>query len=528
MCGFLVLQSSSVGLELFKQSLDQAAYRGPDNQQIECIDDIMWGFNRLSIMDLSAKGNQPFQYQGDTLVCNGEIYNYPEVKKNLEDYYTFKSGSDCEVLLPLFQKYGLRIMSKMLDGEFALVLYDHQTKQLMASRDPMGIRPMFYGYSKEDGSIAFASEAKALVALCDDVMPFPPGHYYKDGKFKCYHDLSDPHDINTHSIDKVCTRLRERLVSAVEKRLQSDAPIGYLLSGGLDSSLVCSIASRLVDTPIRTFAIGMETDPIDLKYAKEVADYLGTDHTEVIMTQKDLLDNLKDVIFHLETFDITIIRASMAMYILCKYIHENTDIKVIMTGEVSDEIFGYKYTDFAPNAREFQNEASKRIKELYMYDVLRADRCISAHALEGRVPFGDKRFVEYAMSIDPDKKMNHYNKGKYLIRHAFEGLDYLPDDILFREKAAFSDAVGHSMVDYLKDLADEKYTDEDVLNAKEKYEYCTPFTKESLMYRDIFEEFYPGQAKWIKDFWMPNKTWENCDVDDPSARVLVNYGDSGK
>ena len=272
----------------------------------------------------------------------------------------------------------------------------------------------------------------------------------------------------------------------------------------------------------------METDPIDLKYAKQVADYLGTEHTEVIMTKQDLKDNLKDVIYHLETFDITTIRASMAMYILCKYIHENTDIKVIMTGEVSDELFGYKYTDFAPSPQAFQEEASKRIKELYMYDVLRADRCISAHALEGRVPFADLYFVNYSMSIDPAKKMNVYNKGKYLVRHAFEGFDYLPHDILFREKAAFSDAVGHSMVDYLKEFAEEQYSDEDVLNAKDKYPYCPPFTKESLMYRDIFESFYPGGAKWIKDFWMPNKSWDNCDVDDPSARVLKNYGDSGK
>ena len=308
----------------------------------------------------------------------------------------------------------------------------------------------------------------------------------------------------------------------------SDAPIGYLLSGGLDSSLVCAIAARLNSKPIRTFAIGMETDPIDLKYARQVADFLGTEHTEVIMNKEDILTNLKEVIFHLETYDITTIRASMGMYLLCKYIHEHTDIKVIMTGEVSDELFGYKYTDFAPNAFEFQNEAKKRIKELYMYDVLRADRCISAHALEGRVPFADIDFVDYAMSIDPAKKMNTYNKGKYLLRKAFKDQGYLPDEILFREKAAFSDAVGHSMVDYLKEYAESIYSDDDVIAAKKKYPFATPFTKESLLYRDIFESFYPNQAKWVKDFWMPNKNWENCDVNDPSARVLKNYGDSGK
>mgnify|MGYP003077323311 FL=1 len=528
MCDFLVVGSEEFELQVFQKALDKAAYRGPDYQHVSIDHGITWGFNRLSIMDLSTNGNQPFVYKDYTLVCNGEIYNYPALKTKLESSYTFKSGSDCEVLIPLYEQYGLEILCKYLDAEFALVLYDNKTKQLMAARDPMGIRPMFYGYSKKEHQICFASEAKALFDLCDDIMPFPPGHYYLDGQFVCYNDLSDPKTIVDDDLETIAGKLKTKLEKAVEKRFMSDAPIGYLLSGGLDSSLVCAIGQKLSDKPIRTFAIGMESDPIDLKYAKQVADYLGTEHTEVIMNKEDLYQHLKEVIYHLETFDITTIRASMAMYILCKYIHQNTDIKVIMTGEVSDELFGYKYTDFAPNAKAFQEESSKRIKELYMYDVLRADRCISAHALEGRVPFADLDFVDYSMSIDPAKKMNVYNKGKYLLRHAFEGTDYLPHDILFREKAAFSDAVGHSMVDYLKELAEDKYSDEDVLNAKDKYSYCTPFTKESLMYRDIFESFFPQQGKWIKDFWMPNKEWENCDVDDPSARVLKNYGDSGK
>lgn len=505
MCGFLVVGSEEFELQVFQKALDKAAYRGPDYQHVSIDHGITWGFNRLSIMDLSTNGNQPFVYKDYTLVCNGEIYNYPALKTKLESSYTFKSGSDCEVLIPLYEQYGLEILCKYLDAEFALVLYDNKTKQLMAARDPMGIRPMFYGYSKKEHQICFASEAKALFDLCDDIMPFPPGHYYLDGQFVCYNDLSDPKTIVDDDLETIAGKLKTKLEKAVEKRFMSDVPIGYLLSGGLDSSLVCAIGQKLSDKPIRTFAIGMESDPIDLKYAKQVADYLGTEHTEVIMNKEDLYQHLKEVIYHLETFDITTIRASMAMYILCKYIHQNTDIKVIMTGEVSDELFGYKYTDFAPNAKAFQEEASKRIKELYMYDVLRADRCISAHALEGRVPFADLDFVDYSMSIDPAKKMNVYNKGKYLLRHAFEGTDYLPHDILFREKAAFSDAVGHSMVDYLKELAEDKYSDEDVLNAKDKYSYCTPFTKESLMYRDIFESFFPQQGKWIKDFWMQIK-----------------------
>ena len=313
----------------------------------------------------------------------------------------------------------------------------------------------------------------------------------------------------------------------MEKRLVSDAKVGFLLSGGLDSSLVCAIAAKKSDKPIRTFAIGMDKDAIDLKYAKQAAEYIGSEHTEVFMTKEQVIASLEEVIKILGTFDITTVRASMGMYLLCKWIHENTDIRVILTGEISDELFGYKYTDFAPSAGAFQEEAVKRIRELHMYDVLRADRCISANSLEARVPFGDLDFVSYVMSVDPRKKLNTYGKGKYLLRHAFEG-DYLPDEILWREKAAFSDAVGHSMVDDLKEYAEKFYTDEEFETLKSKYTHAAPFTKESLLYREIFEKYYPGQAEMIVDFWMPNKSWAGCNVSDPSARVLSNYGDSGK
>ncbi|WP_295089108.1 asparagine synthase B [uncultured Catenibacterium sp.] len=527
MCGFLTMGSTEVEIDVFDEALGKIEGRGPDMIQTSRLFDKTFGFNRLAIMDLSENGKQPFSDDHTIVVCNGEIYNYPELKKNIMDEYTFKSSSDCEVLIPLYRKYGLDTLVRYLDGEYAFCLYDALTDKMIAARDPIGIRPMFYGYT-EKGTIAFGSEAKALMPVCKKIMPFPPGHYYDGEKFVCFNDVADVKLMHNDDVDTIALSLRVKLIEAVKKRLQSDAPVGYLLSGGLDSSLVCAIGQRITDTPIKTFAIGMETDPIDLKYAKEVAEFLGTDHTEVIMTKDDVLDSLREVIRTLETWDITTIRASIGMYLLCKYIHEHTDLKVILTGEVSDELFGYKYTDFAPSPEEFQKESQKRMRELYMYDVLRADRCISANALEGRVPFADLDFVDYTMRIDPKKKMNTYNKGKYLLRHAFEGLNYLPHNILFREKAAFSDAVGHSMVDYLKEYADSLYTDEDVKNAKDKYPYCTPFTKESLLYRDIFESYYPGKAKWIKDFWMPNKTWKNCDVNDPSARVLKNYGDSGK
>ena len=403
MCSFVVFSSTKLESEEFDKALKKVFHRGPDNKYSAIENGLYWGFNRLSIMDLSSNGNQPFKYNSCELVCNGEIYNYLSLKELLSTEYKFHSNSDCEVLIPLYYKYGIEIMCKMLDAEFALVLYDSDTNSIMAARDPMGIRPMFYGYTKEDHKISFASEAKALIDYCKDIMPFPPGHYYKDGEFICYNDLSESKFINNDDFNTIFTNIRTKLISAVEKRLHADAPIGYLLSGGLDSSLVCSIAQKIINKPIKTFSIGMETDPIDLKYAKQAAEFLGTDHTEVIITKDDVLNSLEEVIYHLETFDITTIRASIGMYLLCKYIHENTDLKVILTGEVSDELFGYKYTDFAPSANDFQKESQKRIKELYMYDVLRADRCISAHALEGRVPFADIDFVNYVMSINTSK-----------------------------------------------------------------------------------------------------------------------------
>ena len=314
----------------------------------------------------------------------------------------------------------------------------------------------------------------------------------------------------------------------MDKRLDADAPLGFLLSGGLDSSLVCAISARILGKHVRTFAIGMDKDAIDLKYARQAADYIGAEHTEVYMTRQQVLDTLEEVVAMLGTYDITTIRASMGMYLCCKAIHEQTDIRVLLTGEISDELFGYKYTDFAPSAEEFQKEAKKRVDELYMYDVLRADRCISVNSLEARVPFGDLEFVKYVMEIDPKLKMNTYGIGKYLLRHAFEKDKILPDEILWRQKAAFSDAVGHSMVDDLKAYAEEYYTDEEFEKRRKDYDFAQPFTKESLLYRELFEKYYPGQARMIADFWMPNKAWEGCNVNDPSARVLSNYGKSGQ
>ena len=506
---------------------DRTLSRGPDMSVLEETPSGYLGFHRLAIMGLSVEGMQPFRMGNLRVVCNGEIYGFRPIKRALEDKgYLFRSDSDCEILLPLYAEYGTE-MFRMLDAEFALVIYDGDRDEYVAARDPIGIRPLYYCYLA-DGAIAFASEPKNLVGLAaGKIMPFPPGCYYCAGEFHRYCDIAATEEFCEDGLDAVCSNIREKLIEGVRKRLDSDAPLGFLLSGGLDSSLVCSIGARILGKPIRTFAIGMDKDAIDLKYAREVADYIGSDHSEIYMTREDVIGALEEVIAALGTFDITTVRASMGMYLLCRAIRRTTDVRVLLTGEISDELFGYKYTDFAPSPEAFQREAQKRVRELYQYDVLRADRCISVHSMEARVPFGDLDFVRYVMSVDPALKVNTYGKGKYLLRRAFAQDGLLPDEILWREKAAFSDAVGHSMVDDLKAYAEERYSDRELVRGRAQYRYMPPFTKESLLYRDLFERYYPGQARMIQAFWMPNRDWAGCDVDDPSARVLANYGASG-
>ncbi len=527
MCSIMGFEKKTLAKEEFQPCFDRTLSRGPDMSRIVETPSGWLCFHRLSIMGLTPEGMQPFQLGEDYLVCNGEIYGFRSLKRQLQEKgYSFQSGSDCEILLPLFREYGLEMFAK-LDAEFALVLYDSATNSLIAARDPIGIRPLFYGYDRA-GGIIFASEAKNLTGLCREIRPFPPGHYYAAGKFVRYADLTTVETYSGDGLETACKQIRNKLIAAVDKRLDADAPLGFLLSGGLDSSLVCAISARILGKKIRTFAIGMDTDAIDLKYAREAAEFIGADHMEILMTREQVLQSLEELIALLGTWDITTIRASMGMYLCCKAIHERTDVRVLLTGEISDELFGYKYTDFAPDAEAFQAEAKKRVDEIYMYDVLRADRCISVNALEARVPFGDLDFVRYVMGLNPAMKMNTCNMGKYLLRHAFENDHLLPEHILWRQKAAFSDAVGHSMVDDLKAAAEAAYTQEEFEAKCKEYNHCPPFTKESLLYREIFEKHYPGQAKMIKAFWMPNRSWKGCDVDDPSARALANYGASGE
>ena len=549
MCGIMGFCGKEGDYHAIQNALSRTRSRGPDMSRIINTGNGWLGFNRLSIMGITETGMQPFVYaqkrtfeaselsEGQygweipesseiVLVCNGEIYGFRSIREELiRKGCRLISESDCEILAPLYQEYGTKMFS-MLDAEFAMVMYDVEKDSYIAARDPIGIRPLYYGVTQE-GIFVFASEPKNLISLVDAVVPFPPGHYFQDGEFFCYRDMSEVSRYHKDDMDRISERIHDLLIQGVEKRLDSDTPVGFLLSGGLDSSLVCGIAARIFDRPLETWAIGMDVDAIDLKYAREVADFIHSNHHEVIISEKDVLDALEEVIEALATYDITTIRASMGMYLVCKAIHEQSDLRVILTGEISDEIFGYKYTDFAPDAKEFQKEAEKRIREIHMYDVLRADRCISVNSLEARVPFGDLAFVDYCMAIDPEKKMNRYGKGKYLLRKAFEKDKLIPESILWREKAAFSDAVGHSLTEDIVKLAERTYTDKGFEEKRKRYDHARPFTKESLLYRDIFEKYYPGQSRMVKDFWMPNRNWEGCDVTDPSARVLSNYGDSG-
>ncbi|OUR92984.1 asparagine synthase (glutamine-hydrolyzing) [Halobacteriovorax marinus] len=528
MCGFTTYISKK-SMQEMKIHTEKIKYRGPDeSRSIVLEDEVHLSFHRLSIMDLSENGMQPFTNEKlDALVCNGEIYNFRNIKEKLLSETTFNSESDCEVILPLYKKLGLAKLCRNLDGEFAFVIWDSQKKTFFAARDQIGIRPLFYARSLENNSIAFSSEVKVLQGFCKDILPFPPGHFFDGQEFISFDEVHKVKEDKLINKSKALSGIKQLFTEAVVKRMSSDASVGYLLSGGLDSSIVCAIAARYSDKPLKTFAVGIEENPIDTKYAKIVADHIGSEHHEILFSKYDIFQSLHDLIYRLETFDITTVRASIGMDLICRYIKKNTDVKVLMTGECSDELFGYKYTDFAPSAFEFQNEASKRMEELYIYDVLRADRCISSNSLEARVPFSDKAFAKFVMSIPSELKMNTTGHGKYLLRAAFETGDYLPHDILYREKAAFSDAVGHASVDYLKDLAEMTVSKDELASAVKLYPHCTPKTKESYLYRKIFEEHFPNQAHLIKAIWMPNQEWENCQVDDPSARALPNYGKSG-
>eukprot|EP01018_Ginkgo_biloba_P001707 Gb_40748 [translate_table: standard] len=481
-------------------------HRGPDWSGIHNHGNSFLAHQRLAIMDPTS-GDQPLYNEDKTIAVtvNGEIYNHEELRKKLPSH-SFRTGSDCEVIAHLYEDFGEDFVN-MLDGMFSFVLLDTRDNSFIAARDAIGITPLYMGWGL-DGSIWFASEMKALKDDCERFESFPPGHLYssKEGGFRrWYNPPWYSENIPSTPYDPLV--LRQAFERAVVKRLMTDVPFGVLLSGGLDSSLVAAVAVRHLEgtkvarqwgSKLHTFCVGLQGSP-DLKAAKEVADYLGTVHHEFHFTVQEGIDAIEEVIYHIETYDVTTIRASTPMFLMSRKI-KSLGVKMVLSGEGSDEIFGgYLYFHKAPNKEELHHETCRKIKSLHLYDCLRANKSTSAWGLEARVPFLDKEFLNVAMEIDPEWKMVRPDLGrieKWILRKAFdeEEKPYLPKHILYRQKEQFSDGVGYSWIDGLKAHAADHVTDSMMANSKYIYPHNTPASKEAYYYRMIFERFFPQNA----------------------------------
>lgn len=478
-------------------------HRGPDWSGIYNNEHAILVHERLSIVD-TEHGAQPLYNQDKTnvLAVNGEIYNHKALAENLTIDYAFKTKSDCEIILPLYEEFGVDFVDK-LQGMFAFILYNETDNSYLIARDHIGIIPLYTGYD-EEGNFYVASEMKALMPICKTVSEFPPGHILdsRDGELKKYYrrNWEKYGAIKDNTTSK--TKLREALEDSVKSHLMTDVPYGVLLSGGLDSSLISSItqkfaARRIEDNDlaeawwpkVHSFACGLEGSP-DLIAAQKVADSIGTIHHSVLFTEQEGIDALKEVIYHLETYDVTTIRASTPMYLMARKI-KAMGIKMVLSGEGADEIFGgYLYFHKAPNAQEFHEELVRKLDKLHMFDCLRANKSMSAWGIEARVPFLDKNFMDIAMRINPEDKMCGNGKmEKAILRSSFES--YLPKEILWRQKEQFSDGVGYSWIDGLKAHVEKHVSDQQLASAEFKFPMNTPDTKEAYFYRSIFEEHFP-------------------------------------
>lgn len=509
MCGILavlgVADNSQAKRSRIIELSRRLRHRGPDWSGLHHHGDCYLAHQRLAIVD-PASGDQPLYNEDKTVIVtvNGEIYNHKELREKLKSH-VFRTGSDCEVIAHLYEEYGEEFVN-MLDGMFSFVLLDTRDNSFIAARDSIGITPLYIGWGL-DGSTWFASEMKALSDDCERFMSFLPGHIYssKTGELRrWYNPPWFAETIPSGSYDPLV--LRRAFEKAVIKRLMTDVPFGVLLSGGLDSSLVASVASRYLagstaaqwGSQLHTFCVGLKGSP-DLGAAREVADYLGTRHHEFHFTVQEGIDALEEVIYHTETYDVTTIRASTPMFLMSRKI-KSLGVKMVLSGEGSDEIFGgYLYFHKAPNKEEFHQETCRKIKALHLYDCLRANKSTSAWGVEARVPFLDKEFINVAMSIDPEWKMIRPDLGrieKWIIRNAFddEQTPYLPKHILYRQKEQFSDGVGYSWIDGLKEHADQQITDSMLAKANFVYPENTPTTKEAYYYRTIFERFFPKNS----------------------------------
>lgn len=539
MCGIFAYLIRNKSKKLSKNDIkylfengNKIKHRGPD-ETIEYFSDYLYFlFHRLAINDLTEKGRQPMLkiYDDDkeyTMICNGEIYNY---KQLAEKYQIILEGhSDCEIIIPLYHLLGFEGMIKELDGYFAICLYDFSTETMWCGRDPFGVRSMYITFNKH--AIGVCSELKGLEHIFTDenLQQFPPGCYWnsKDLEFKSYYSYDYKQIEDTE--ENYCRKIRELLENAVEKRFMSDRPIGCLLSGGLDSSLISAIVAKKLGErgqKLNTFSIGLEGST-DLKYAKIVADYIGSIHHELIVKEEDLINFLEEDIIQMETWDTTTIRASTPMFYLCKWIKKNTDITVVFSGEGSDEASGsYLYFHNAPSPEEFQKETVRLLKDLCYYDVLRGDKSTAGAGLEIRVPFLDLEFLDYYMGINPVFKMpKTYKIEKYLLRKAFDN-GLLPSEVLWRVKEAFSDGISKkekSWYQIIQDHVDKELSQNEFNLMKTLISHQPPQTKEAMYYRNIFLKHYPGRDYTIPYYWLPK--WSG-NITDPSARVLDVYSKS--
>ncbi len=510
MCGIvgvfdLKIKSEKLRAQVLEMS-KKLRHRGPDWSGIYCGEKAIIAHERLAIVD-PWSGGQPLYSKDRKLILgvNGEIYNHRELRKSLEGKYEFQTQSDCEVILALYREKGVGFLEN-LNGIFAFVLYDEENDCYLAARDHIGIIPLYTGWDQH-GNFYIASELKSLEGICKRIEEFLPGHYLysKEGSVKKWYtrDWQDYEAVKDNNSD--IDELRQALEDAVHRQLMSDVPYGVLLSGGLDSSIVSAIAKKYsrkrVETDnlqeawwpqLHSFAVGLTGSP-DLAAARKVAEHIGTVHHEVNFTVQEGLDAVRDVIYHLETYDVTTVRASTPMYLMARFI-KSMGVKMVLSGEGADEIFGgYLYFHKAPDAKAFHEETVRKLSKLHLYDCLRANKSLASWGVEGRVPFLDKEFMDVAMRLNPADKMARNGKmEKWILRKAFE--NYLPESIVWRQKEQFSDGVGYNWIDTLKALTSEKVTDEQMTNAKYRFPINTPMTKEEYYYRTIFSEHFPSDA----------------------------------
>ncbi|MDR1984528.1 MAG: asparagine synthase B [Prevotellaceae bacterium] len=510
MCGFVGVFELKESLEeLRPQALKMAKkirHRGPDWSGIFAGGNSVLAHERLSIVDVIS-GGQPLYSEDKNLILavNGEIYNHQEIRKKYETKYNFQTLSDCEVILALYKDKGVDLFDD-ITGIYAFALYDKEKDVYLIGRDHVGIVPLYMGYD-EKRQLYVASELKALENVCSDIKEFEPGKYFysPDGEIRTWYHRRWMNYNNVKDNVSDIQKIRKGLEDAVHRQLMSDVPYGVLLSGGLDSSVISAIAKKFAAKRIEdnnktdawwpqlhSFAIGLKGAP-DLLMAKKVADYIGTIHHEINFTIDEALDALSDVIYHIETYDVTTVRASTPMYLLARYI-KSMGVKMVLSGEGSDEIFGgYLYFHKAPNAKAFHDETVRKLDKLHLYDCLRANKSLMAWGVEGRVPFLDREFMDIAMNLNPKDKMCGNGKiEKYILRKAFE--DCLPEEIVWRQKEQFSDGVGYLWIDTLKKIASEKVSDKQMESAFERFPVNPPLSKEEYWFRSIFEEHFPSTS----------------------------------